>query len=244
MLSSRQIRSLGSLSVQCSSLPILFRPDYLMPGTGTTGQVVPVRSRGATTPTTVKSHAAQNDCKAFCATKHSHGPTPKYHQLYTSQRKAPKLLPQNANNAAKWKLPSTCAKLTCFIYFQDDFEGYTEEDFKLVNNNDIRKLRNFLRRQGVWIEKSRLTIAKSLFNALQEKEPTQWTNTDIQEYLSTEGAFDSYRINYRIKKNPIAHPSGIVPPSIPPIIKPTTSVSIASTNNLPQAPSNSHTPSI
>ena len=57
--------------------------------------------------------------------------------------------------------------------FQDNFEGYTEEDFKLVNNNDIRKLCNFLRRQGVWIENSRLTIAKSLFNALQEKEPTQ-----------------------------------------------------------------------
>ena len=107
--------------------------------------------------------------------------------------------------------------------FQDDFEGYTEEDFKLVNNNDIRKLRNFLRRRGVWIEKSRLTIAKSLFNALQEKEPTQWTDTDIQEYLSTEGAFESYRINYRLKKTPIALSSGIVPPSIPPIIKPTTS---------------------
>ena len=28
--------------------------------------------------------------------------------------------------------------------FQDDFEGYTEEDFKLVSNNDIQKLRNFL----------------------------------------------------------------------------------------------------
>ena len=127
--------------------------------------------------------------------------------------------------------------------FQDDFEGYTEEDFRLVNSNDIRKLRNFIRRRGVWIEKSRLTIAKSLFNALQEEEPTQWTNADIQEYLSTEGAFDSYRINYRLKKTPIALSSGVVPPtippsvhpSIPPIIKPTTSVSNVDTNDLPQA---------
>ncbi len=50
--------------------------------------------------------------------------------------------------------------------FQDDFKGYTKEDFRLVNNNDIRKPCNFLRRRDVWIEKSRLTIAKSLFNAL------------------------------------------------------------------------------
>ncbi len=119
--------------------------------------------------------------------------------------------------------------------FQDDFKGYKEEDFRLINNNDIRKFRNFFKRQGVWIEKSRLTIAKSQFNALQEKEPTQWTDTDIQEYPSTKGAFDSYRINYRLKKTPIALFLGIVPPFISPIIKPTTSISKVSTNNFPHA---------
>ena len=50
--------------------------------------------------------------------------------------------------------------------FQNDFKGYTEYNFRLVNNNNIQRLRNFLRRQGVWIEKSKMTIAKSLFNAL------------------------------------------------------------------------------
>lgn len=33
--------------------------------------------------------------------------------------------------------------------FQDDFEGYTEDDFRLININDIRRLRNFLIKQGV-----------------------------------------------------------------------------------------------
>lgn len=129
--------------------------------------------------------------------------------------------------------------------FQDDFKGYKEDDFRLVNNNDIRRLRTFLRSRGVWIEKSRTTIVKSLFNALQEEEPTQWTDAEIQEYLLTEGPFDSYRINVRLKKIPVTLlPTDIVPPtispSIPPIIKPTTSSApapLASPSPLTPAPS-------
>ena len=121
--------------------------------------------------------------------------------------------------------------------FQDDFKGYTEDDFRLVNNNDIRRLRKFLRRRGVWIEKSRTTIARSLFNALQEEEPTQWTDAEIQEYLLKEGASDSYQINYRLKKTPIAFSSGIVSPSIPPIIKPTTSTGTGLTPTVYTLPS-------
>ena len=48
---------------------------------------------------------------------------------------------------------------------------------------------------------------------------------DIQEYLLTEGTFESYQINYMLKKTPIALSLSIVPLSIPlfipPIIKPT-----------------------
>ncbi len=94
------------------------------------------------------------------------------------------------------------------------------------------------------MKNSRLTIAKSLFNALQEKEPTQWTDTDIQEYPSTEGEFDLYRINYKLKITLIALSSGIVPPFIPPIIKPTISISKLSTNNFSHILSNSHTSGI
>ncbi len=53
--------------------------------------------------------------------------------------------------------------------FQDDFKEYKEEDFRLVNNNNIRKLGNFLRGRSVWIAKFRLTITQSLFNTLQEE---------------------------------------------------------------------------
>lgn len=50
--------------------------------------------------------------------------------------------------------------------FQDYFRGYIEDDFRLVNLNDIYRLRKFLRRQRVWIKKSKTKIAKFLFNAL------------------------------------------------------------------------------
>ena len=112
--------------------------------------------------------------------------------------------------------------------FQDDFKKC-----KLVNNNNVRRLRKFLRRRGVWIEKSRMAIARSLFNALQEEEPTEWMDANIQEYLLKEDAFDSYQINVRLKKNPITLPQNITPPtvspSVPPIIKPTSLVNNVST---------------
>ena len=57
--------------------------------------------------------------------------------------------------------------------FQDDFKRYTKDDLRLVNNNNVRKLCKFLRKRGVWIKKSRITIARSLFNTLQEEKPTQ-----------------------------------------------------------------------
>lgn len=50
--------------------------------------------------------------------------------------------------------------------FKDDFEGWTEDDFKLTTNHEIRKVRTSLRKRGFWVEKSRLTIAKSLYNTL------------------------------------------------------------------------------
>ena len=84
--------------------------------------------------------------------------------------------------------------------FQDDFRGYTEDDFRLVHNNDVRRLRKFLRKRGVWIEKSRTTIARSLFNALQEEEPTPWTEAEIIACEEKE-EFASYQISQLINSD-------------------------------------------
>lgn len=53
--------------------------------------------------------------------------------------------------------------------FQDDFTGYTEHKFEIVNNNNIRRLCKFFKKQQIWIEKSRTTIARLFFNSLQKK---------------------------------------------------------------------------
>lgn len=49
----------------------------------------------------------------------------------------------------------------------EDFQGFSENEFKLVDYIEIRKLRTLLRKRGVRIEKSgNITVAKSLFNTL------------------------------------------------------------------------------
>ena len=71
--------------------------------------------------------------------------------------------------------------------FQEDFEGFTEEDFKSASNYNIRRLRDCLRKFGVWIRKQqRFTIARSLYEALIEEEPTPWTEADIMACLDKE----------------------------------------------------------
>ena len=57
--------------------------------------------------------------------------------------------------------------------FQEDFEGFTEEDFKLASNHNICKLWDYLQKFGVWVQKQqRYTIARSLYDALLEDKPT------------------------------------------------------------------------
>ena len=57
--------------------------------------------------------------------------------------------------------------------FQDDFEGFTEEDFKSASIHHQRKLRGYLRKYGVWVRKQqRYNIARSLHEVLLEEEPT------------------------------------------------------------------------
>ena len=58
--------------------------------------------------------------------------------------------------------------------FQDNFEGFTKEDFKLGSIYHLYKLWDSLQKFGVWIQKQlRYTISRSLYNMLLEEEPTK-----------------------------------------------------------------------
>ena len=90
--------------------------------------------------------------------------------------------------------------------FQDDFEGFTEEDFKSASIHQLRKLRDYLRKFGVWIRKQqRYTIARSLYDALLEGEPTEWTEEEIISCKIKE-EFGSYHIKQLVYSHFIRKP--------------------------------------
>lgn len=58
--------------------------------------------------------------------------------------------------------------------FQEDFEGFTEENFRGGSNYNIQKLWDYLQRFGIWIQKQqKYTITKSLYEVLLEEVPTK-----------------------------------------------------------------------
>ena len=64
----------------------------------------------------------------------------------------------------------------------------------------------------------RKTVAKSLYNTLQEEEPAKWTTQEIEEYIRTTGRFNSAQINYMLGQNDAAssvHARTAVPPDLP-----------------------------
>ncbi len=78
--------------------------------------------------------------------------------------------------------------------FQYDFESYTEEDFKSASTYNTRKLRTYLRKYGVWVRKQqRYPIARSLYDALLEEEPTKWTEEEKTACEEDENLY-SYKI--------------------------------------------------
>jgi hypothetical protein len=80
--------------------------------------------------------------------------------------------------------------------FKEDFKAVTEEILKGCSQPTIRKLRTFLRHQGVWIAKDKhITVARSLYNTLHEEDQAQWSKEDILEHIKTNGPFNSYKLN-------------------------------------------------
>ena len=81
--------------------------------------------------------------------------------------------------------------------FRENFEGHTEDDFKIPSNTQIRKFRELLRKQGVWVLKNpKVSVAKSLFNTLQEEIPTRWTEDEVTKCQDKEVFTSTSRHNF------------------------------------------------
>ena len=65
--------------------------------------------------------------------------------------------------------------------FMENFEDYTEDTFNFVSKNDLRGLRSYLRKRGVWVQGGRMPAAPALANTLKEKRPTKWTEDEIRD---------------------------------------------------------------
>lgn len=107
--------------------------------------------------------------------------------------------------------------------FKDDFENFTEEDFKQASVPLLRTLRAHLCTHGVWVKWNRnTTIAASLYEVLIEEEPTKWT---IEDVLKSNETFNSNKIIHLLKSSEKVNshlPSASQPqaPDNPPTIKP------------------------
>jgi hypothetical protein len=99
----------------------------------------------------------------------------------------------------KWK-SLNLQDTNLWVTFRDDFEEWTEQNFKITTNDVLRSLRNFLRKQSVWISRQkRKTIARSLQEMLEKETETPWTEKKIMNSLNEK--FESSKIIRLIKTN-------------------------------------------
>lgn len=106
--------------------------------------------------------------------------------------------------------------------FQEGFSGWTENHLKQLKGV-ARDLMIFLRRRGVYVESSKRPVAKMLFKTLQEEEPTEWSEYQLQKQKQTGDFLKPFNPEYAIFK-----------PSENPVIKSTTLKNVEP--NAPQNP--------
>ncbi|KAI6251504.1 hypothetical protein HI914_00540 [Erysiphe necator] len=72
-----------------------------------------------------------------------------------------------------------------WMAYQEDFENWSEKTFKIAHINAIRSLRDFLRENGVFVNKVKsVNMIKSLMETLGETDQHIWTPPEIQYQLA------------------------------------------------------------
>ena len=70
---------------------------------------------------------------------------------------------------------------TLWSLFQEEFEGFTIEDFRKIRSITRAKLRTHLLQRGVYVatHSNRYPLYKVLHDVLTEEEPHEWTDEEI-----------------------------------------------------------------
>ena len=79
-----------------------------------------------------------------------------------------------------------------WIAFIDDFEDFKKDTFDIASKDLLRKLRDFLRANGVYVHRqARVPMAKELFKVVQEDKPHEWTKEEIEDQINSSDRFNS-----------------------------------------------------
>lgn len=87
--------------------------------------------------------------------------------------------------------------------FQEDFSNFTLDDFKRIEKDAKKDLRNYLRTSGIYVSKNG-HIAPALMAVLQQKEPTPWSIDDVLECMRKGERFDSVIIDNLLQTHRVA----------------------------------------
>jgi hypothetical protein len=99
--------------------------------------------------------------------------------------------------------------------FREDFEDWTLNTWKLGSTRVVRELRDFLRRNGVYVIKNGTLIANNIHNIITNPEEPTWTQEEIQKQMNNEPNTNlfSNEGNFNSKRNPLRKPNSIhIPP--------------------------------
>ena len=93
--------------------------------------------------------------------------------------------------------------------FHNNFENYTEENFDVVNKNDLQRFRSYFKKWNVWMKiKSNIFIIKSLTNILKKTKSIEWTKKKIRNCWKQKKFISNEVLNFIIwltEKNKIAN---------------------------------------
>jgi hypothetical protein len=84
--------------------------------------------------------------------------------------------------------------------FQEDFQGWTADNFKAINNNKRLKLRIYLLERGVYVAPyhSRRPLYEVLLETLQEPERHKWTDEELVAALEEVKTMTSIALRHRL----------------------------------------------
>ncbi len=110
--------------------------------------------------------------------------------------------------------------------YQEDFDNFEVQTFKDADRSAIKRLKQLLRRNGVWVfNKKSKSVPQALYDVAHEDDRTEWSNEEIKLFINNEGPFNSYAINYRLKSRS----------STPLTSSATLALALAVSNDLPPA---------